>query len=78
LHIRFIELIGEILNYSLNKEEIEDCKKFCTDYKYPQYIHVEKFYEWWNSPRLNPHLQLFKESHSAIASKVEGSGTMFG
>ena len=82
LSITNIVLAGEMLGYSLSKDEVQDCITFCTkSSKQPQQqnqITSKQFIEWWNSDRLNPNLKKFIDSHAILASQNKGSGTMFG
>lgn len=86
-----IELAGEMLGYSLSKEEVQDCITFCQNlnsttkrngYSKQRQTHHQiqsvDFAAWWNSDRLNPNLKKFKDSHAILASQNKGSGTMFG
>ena len=71
-----IKLVSEMLGYEISNDELIDCIQYCmktvkVGTKYEEYITAKKFHEWWNSDRLNPNLQKFKDSH-------QSTGTLFG
>ena len=70
-----LRLVGEILNYSLSEQELDDCLDFA---KLNGKISCDTFIAWWNSDRFNEGLVELKQNKTANLDQVEGSGTIFG
>lgn len=74
-----VRFLGEMLNYQLSEEEINDCLDYASSLNIPAgKVSFEAVSSWWNSDRKNQGLVHLKQNNMASADQIEGSGTVFG